>query len=148
MLITKSTIKIFFETHRRALFVAGVWLVIILLAYSTYVFSHIIKSRDYGAASVILSGDSQIHEVYLYADHAIPNTIKVKIGDTVRFVSKDDGFHDVSTRKDGTNNALSRLVSGEFGAGDSYELQFQNPGTFSFYDRLHLDTSVTIIVEK
>lgn len=148
MVLIKDNLKIYFAAHRRGVMVGSVWLAIILLSFGAYALSSKISSRVYNAASVMMYGNSQVHEIFLYADKAIPSSVNVKVGDIVRFVGKDGGFHYVSTRHDGGKNSEPRLVSGEFGEGDSYELQFQNTGTFGFYDRLHLDTSVTIIVEK
>jgi plastocyanin len=112
----------------------------------TWYFSRSLETRGTDSASVFLSGSSVVEIVGLYAGKADPTTVSIKAGDSVEFLVKDDSRHYIAERRSESRRGDARISSGEFGPGESYSIQFNTPGSFSFYDRMNQDISIDIEV--
>lgn len=132
----------FFYRYRKVFF----WTLLVILMLVTWYFSQSLETRGTGTASVFLSGSSTTDTVELYAGQAIPTTISVKLGDSVEFVVRDESRHYIAERRSSSRHGDARISSGEFGPGESYSVQFNTPGSFSFYDRMNQDISIDIEV--
>jgi hypothetical protein len=139
---TSQTQDSFIYRYRKVLF----WILLIVLMFVTWYFSQSIETRGTDSASIFLSGSSRLEIVELYVEHAVPATVSVRAGDSVEFVVKDGGRHYISERRSSTRHGDARISSGEFGPGESYSIQFNTVGTFSFYDRMNQDISIDIEV--
>jgi len=132
----------FVSKYKKVLF----WIAIILLMCITWYFSQSIQTRGTDNASVFLSGHGVNTIISLYADHADPKMVSVRRGDSVEFTVKDASRHDIAERRNGDKKGDARIASGEFGSDESYSLQFNTSGMFSFYDRMNQDISIEIEV--
>ncbi|MBN2530429.1 MAG: cupredoxin domain-containing protein [Deltaproteobacteria bacterium] len=68
-------------------------------------------------------------------------TITVSVGDTVRFVRVDDMPHNVTSLQG--NFQSSEIL---YGAGETYEVTFEQPGSYGFYCSVHPGMKGTILV--
>ena len=132
----------FFYRNRKIIF----WVFLIILVGVTWYFSQSIETRSTNTASIFLSGSQKTDIVYLYKDRVEPMSLSVRIGGTVEFVVRDENIHYISERKTVSRRGDARISSGEFGPGESYSVQFNTPGSFSFYDRMNQDISIDIEV--
>lgn len=132
----------FFYRYRKFFF----WGFLIILMMATWYFSRMLETRSSSTASVFLSGPSSLEIVELYAGQVIPTMVSVKVGDSIEFVVKDDNVHYIAERKTVSRRGDARISSGEFGPGESYSIQFNTPGFFSFYDRMNPDVSIDVEV--
>lgn len=139
---TKSSLYLFVSKHRKPIF----WVMLIALVGVTAYFSRSLETRDgNNGASVFFSGQ-KTEIVGLYTNKSDMGTVSIRTGDSVEFVVRDDSRHYISERRSNTNRGDARIASGEFGPGESYSIQFNSSGTFSFYDRMNQDISVEIEV--
>lgn len=132
----------FVYRYRKILF----WVLLSILMAVTWYFSQSIETRGTDSASVFLSGSSTVDTVELYVGRANPTAVSIQAGDSVEFVVRDESRHYIAERRSSTRHGDARISSGEFGPGESYSIQFNTPGSFSFYDRMNQDISIDIEV--
>ena len=138
----KSSVYLFFSKYRKPIF----WFMLIALVGLTAYFSRSLESRSgNNGASVFFSGQ-KTEIVGLYSNKSDVGTVSISIGDSVEFVVRDDSRHYISERRSVSNRGDARIASGEFGPGESYSIQFNSSGDFSFYDRMNQDISIDIEV--
>jgi plastocyanin len=68
-----------------------------------------------------------------------PQTITVKVGDTVTWINEDDIPHLVVS--------IGRYRSQALDTGDKYSFTFTTPGTFQYFCGLHPTMQGTVVVE-
>ena len=70
-----------------------------------------------------------------------PNTINITPGNTVNFINVDGSnggtFHTVTSVKIGTMEPVVTFDSGILRVGETYQVTFQEPGTYEYFDLLH-----------
>lgn len=66
----------------------------------------------------------------------------VPVGTTVTFVNLDEFAHTVTSRED----APVPFDSGELVAGETFEITFDEPGTYDYFCRIHPTMRATVIV--
>jgi plastocyanin len=76
-----------------------------------------------------------------------PSVVKIKAGDTVRWVNNDDAPHKVASNPHPAHTDLPGLISGDLFKGDSYSFTFDKVGTWSYHCHLHPSMSGVVIVE-
>ncbi len=80
---------------------------------------------------------SALHLVVLTDDGYVPNTLQIKVGDKIRFVSERGEMHWPAS-----NAHPSHLIYPEFdplepvAAGEAWEFTFKKPGSWKFHDHL------------
>ena len=81
----------------------------------------------YGTApssAAVQSGTVQV----AYRDDAIaPDTLKVKVGTTVRWTNHDSAPHNVTSE-----SGPQHFASGDFGEGESFQVRLTTPGTVHY----------------
>lgn len=132
----------FVYRHRKIVF----WTLIICLMAVTWYFSRSLETRGMNTASVFLSDSEASHTISLDSKKVEPVSISIRAGDSVEFVVHDESLHFIAERKTVSRRGDARISSGEFGPGESYSIQFNTPGSFSFYDRMNQDISIDIEV--
>lgn len=132
----------FVYRHRKPFF----WSLLVILMLATWYFSRSIETRGTDSASVFFSGSSTVDVIELYSGKADPSVASVRAGSSIEFVVKDDSRHYIAERKSEARRGDARISSGEFGAGESYSIQFNTPGSYSFYDRMNQDISIEVEV--
>lgn len=70
-----------------------------------------------------------------------PATIKIKAGDTVKWINDDPPAHKIIA------NSLSVLQSATLNTGDSYSFTFTTTGTYDYYCQMHPSMKGVVIVE-
>jgi plastocyanin len=68
-----------------------------------------------------------------------PATVTVRVGQTVRFINRDDEAHTATARR----NAFD---SGGLDTGDSWTVRFTKPGKYPYFCSLHPYMTGTVIV--
>lgn len=137
-----SSKRPFFRT--RAFGIFSVWTLVVLASMGTFVLTRDIEDRADGLAAVYL-GMRGFHEISLYQSGADPVSVTVRKGDEVVFVVRDQSYHNIAHERRERGDA--RIESGELQEGDSYSIAFPASGEYSFYDRLNLDTRITVYVK-
>jgi plastocyanin len=72
-----------------------------------------------------------------------PDTVTVKVGDTVRWEQKDAGAHTVTSGTveqggaGGTERPDGKFSSGEIATGDTFEFTFDEAGTYPYFCEIH-----------
>jgi plastocyanin len=84
-----------------------------------------------------------VHPVALLGDHADPDQLIIKTGETVRFDNGDGIDH--SIRQQPSDEAAVD-TAGSVPVGQSYRLQFKHAGTFNYFDTLHPAIKIKVIV--
>ncbi len=79
------------------------------------------------------------HEVSLLGDHADPDQLIIKTGESVQFSSSDNVDHNLAEDADG-------FQSGLFKPDQGYRWQFKQAGSYDVYDRLHPKIKIKIVV--
>ena len=121
------------------------WVFIVILAFAAYNLSKRIETRGENGASIFSFHNTYV--VHLYEDIIKPNIVTAKVGDEIEFVVKDESRHNMFQMRGSNWSGDARIESGEFGIGESYLLQFNEPGEYHFYDRLNRELFVTINVK-
>ncbi len=130
--------------HSRTVGIWLVWILFILAIVGTYVLSKNIEMTGGNSASVFMI-TGRVHEVSLYKERVEPTEVRVRTGDEILFLIKDESRHNIAEDRSRRNDA--RLESGEFSGAESYSLIFQTKGSMSFYDRMNQDIRITVVVE-
>jgi plastocyanin len=140
--VSESSVFSLVSKYRKPIF----WVMLIILVGATWYFSRSLETRGTNnGASVFFSGQ-KTENVGLYTGKALPDKVSIRAGDTVEFVVVDESRHYIAERRSESNRGDARIASGEFGPGESYSVQFNSRGTFSFYDRMNQDISIDIEV--
>lgn len=83
--------------------------------------------------------------VALKAEAADPDTLTIKVGDSVQFNSADGQSHSLSLGLGGEGHQhTGPFSSGEFQADEAWRVQFNQPGTYKFHD--HKNPKINILV--
>lgn len=115
-----------------------------IVAVVVAVAGFVVTSQVIGRRSAPTVAASGI-QVKLGPNKAMPDTITVKVGETVQFNSADGKKHDISIGQGGHEHEhTSAYQSGEFGADEAWRVQFKEPGTYSFHD--HYNPEINILV--
>ena len=89
------------------------------------------------------------YQVSLRGDHAEPDILIVKAGESVQFNSRDGKTHNLTQGKgsgyEQDHDHTPGLEPGEFSADEGYRVLFHEPGTFYFHDHFNPDISVTVV---
>lgn len=94
----------------------------------------------------------KISYINLYSDKFSPNTLAIKINESVEFDSKDGGKHTIVQGKgDGmqdihNHDSNSSLQSKEFNSDEGYRVNFKQVGTYFFSDTKITNDYVTVVV--
>lgn len=91
--------------------------------------------------------------VLLTADGMNPNTLAVKKGQFVQFVTADGQEHEIGIGE-GEGDAshhhehehLSDYTSGDFGPGEAWRVQFKEVGTYPLHDHHHPNLNILVVV--
>ena len=96
-----------------------------------------------------LASTDKAYQVSLLSDHADPDTITIKAGETVQFNSKDGKTHSLSLGEGGHEHQhTGPFNSGEFGADESWRATFNEPGTFFLHDHDNPDINILVVSYK
>lgn len=90
------------------------------------------------AAQTALAQPVGAREIRFADERVVPNTITVRVGETVTFVNADDDEH--------TATGLG-FDTGVMLPGDSVAITFDQPGSFDFVCQFHPDMRGTVIVQ-
>ncbi len=71
-----------------------------------------------------------------------PGEIDVAVGDTVTFTNSDSFAHTVTSKKD----QAFEFASGEFADGATFDLTFEEAGTFAYFCEIHPTMRATVNV--
>jgi amicyanin len=86
-------------------------------------------------------GTPQPHSVEISGFAFNPNTLTVKVGDTVTWTNKDSMGHTV------TSDSGSELSSSTLSNGQTYSHTFSTAGTFAYHCTIHTSMKANIVVE-
>ncbi len=87
--------------------------------------------------------------VALESGKANPDTLTVKVGESVQFNSADGKTHSLSLGKGGdAHEHNGPFSSGEFKADEAWRVQFKEPGTYYFHDHYNPGTNILVVVYK
>lgn len=93
--------------------------------------------------------------VLLTKDGMKPDTITVKTGQYVQFISADGEQHNlgIGGGEDGDHVAheaehehVGDFTSGDFNADEAWRVQFKQPGTYKFHDHYHPKLNILVVV--
>ena len=76
-----------------------------------------------------------------------PETIKVKVGDTVTWTNEDSRSHIVASDPHPIHTDLSALESDNLSPGERYTFTFTEKGEFTYHCHLHPGVKGAVIVE-
>lgn len=87
--------------------------------------------------------------VEITAEGFIPETVKIKKGETITWINKDTQPHQTASDPHPTNDGLEELNSEEpLAEGESYTATFEEAGTFTYHDELNpTGIKATVVVE-
>lgn len=88
------------------------------------------------------SATAQPNTVEISASRFDTLELSVKVGDTVTFVNNDGYDHTVTSKDD----APVAFDSGKFGQGETFEVEFTEPGTYNYFCQIHPTMRATVIV--
>jgi plastocyanin len=93
------------------------------------------------------SASSQEGTVVLLRDSkAVPDTVTVKVGQTVQFNSADGKSHDIASGPGGHEHEhTAGIRSGKFSADEGWKVTFSKPGTYYFHDHLNPEISILVV---
>ncbi len=128
--------------YRKVLF----WLFLACLMAVTWYFSRTIETRTSDSAASFFSGVARVITVELSQTGAVPAHVTLPVGGSIEFVVVGEGKHNLAEQRSSSRRGDARISSGEFGAGESFLLQFNTPGEFYLYDRLNEAVSIDIQV--
>lgn len=88
-------------------------------------------------------------QIMLKDNKATPNTVTIKVGETVQFNTADGLTHEMGLGEGGDHHEhLGTYSSGDFGAGQAWRVQFKEPGTYTFHDHYHPEINVLVVAYK
>jgi plastocyanin len=90
----------------------------------------------------IISMVSSDDEGYLYE----PDTIQVKVGDTVTWTNTDDALHTVTSGSGTDENMGAEFDSGMMSTGKTFEHTFGTAGEFPYFCIIHPDMVGNVLV--
>ena len=96
------------------------------------------SASDNNIISMVSSGD----EGYLYE----PDTIQVKVGDTVTWTNTDDALHTVTSGSGTDENMGAEFDSGMMSTGKTFEHTFGAAGEFPYFCIIHPDMVGNVLV--
>jgi plastocyanin len=96
------------------------------------------SASDNNIISMVSSGD----EGYLYE----PDTIQVKVGDTVTWTNTDDALHTVTSGSGTDENMGAEFDSGMMSTGKTFEHTFGTAGEFPYFCIIHPDMVGNVLV--
>jgi plastocyanin len=96
------------------------------------------SASDNNIISMVSSGD----EGYLYE----PDTIQVKVGDTVTWTNTDDALHTVTSGSGTDENMGAEFDSGMMSTGKTFEHTFGAAGEFPYFCIIHPDMIGKVLV--
>ncbi|MEM0476572.1 MAG: cupredoxin domain-containing protein [Candidatus Aenigmatarchaeota archaeon] len=97
-----------------------------------------------------------VHIVEIYSNGFVPQTLRIKVGDTVTFVNKDSSPHWPASDPHPTHTDYPEkggCISSAFDTcrglrqGESWNFTFKYKGTWNYHDHLNPSLRGTIIVE-
>ena len=91
------------------------------------------------SAATPVAGGGRVHRVDIKADDYQPGGLRIRVGDTVRWVNRDGVTHTVSAY-DGA------FDSGPMHMGGVFSHTFSEPGAYRYTCDLHLEMSGAIVV--
>jgi hypothetical protein len=138
----QSNVFSFVSKHRKPIF----WVMLAMLVGVTGYFSRSLEMRGTDSSASVFFSGQKTEIIELYADRALPIIVAIRRGDSVEFVVRDESRHHIAERRSESNRGDARIASGEFGPSESYSIQFNSSGMFSFYDRMNQDISIDIEV--
>lgn len=87
---------------------------------------------------------AETYTVKMGADNGMlafePSTLNIKAGDTVKWVNNKLPPHNIMFEGDAANKSHDQLM---FSAGETYEVTFDNAGTYSYYCSPHRGAGMT-----
>lgn len=120
-------------------------LVVGLFAVTGFGTSYVLTQHQSVKASTSLEPIS----VDLANDQANPSNLAIKVGQIVRFNTKDNQTHDIAFGEgNGDGHAhehSSSYESGQFGSGQAWQVQFKKAGTFTLHDHLHPNINIVVV---
>ncbi len=84
------------------------------------------------------------YEVDIQGNAFLPPTVTLYAGDTVRWFNLDNVEHTVTAGRPGQPSGLFDFT---LKAGDSYSFDFEQPGTYDYYCRDHVEERGQVIVK-
>lgn len=94
-------------------------------------------------ASTTTPHTTQTIAVTLSGNGFSPQTLRIKVGDTITWTNQDSVFHTVTPY----GTTLAGFGSSVLFAGQTYAYNFRSFGTYNYYCQLHPEMTGTIIVE-
>lgn len=85
--------------------------------------------------------------VKIGADGFTPDSVTIKMGDSVAWTNTDSVVHTVSSNPHPTHTDYAPLNLGPLKAGEEKSLTFPTAGTFKYHDHLHPQFKGTVIVQ-
>lgn len=86
-------------------------------------------------------------QIQLQGNKATPDTVTVKVGETVQFNTADGKKHEIALGQGGHDHEhIGTYSSGDFGAGEAWRVQFKQAGNYYFHDHFNPDINVLVVV--
>ncbi len=90
------------------------------------------------------AGAAPAGEVNIESFDFTPKTVEVKAGDAVTWTNQDKALHNAQT----DSGAKGAFKTKDLNAGDSDEVPFEEPGTYSYYCVYHRFMTATVEVTR
>lgn len=96
----------------------------------------------------VATGANNVVQVSLLNDHADPDSLSIKVGQTVQFNSKDKHSHFLTSGEGGSDHQHDKggFESGEFGADQAWKATFNKKGTYTVHDHNYPSINVLVVV--
>lgn len=137
----KKNVRIL-ETLKRNIFTIGIVMFTVAVGFSGF-YAYAL-SKEKSPEAVVCNTDACIS---LYKDYAEPNIVTIEAGSFVQFNSVGDSKHNLFLSHSGAqHDDDSEYLSGDFGAGEAWKVQFKKDGAYSFQDKYNEKIYINVVV--
>jgi len=100
-----------------------------------------------GGGEIIEPAVPEVVEVSLFDDRFNPDDLVVVVGTTVRWINDDEEDHTVTSGIDNSDPDAGLFFDAPpLAPGDSFEVDFDDPGDFDYFCRFHVDLGMVGLV--
>lgn len=114
----------------------------IFLVLAAFFLMALAAGISYNRARTNSTPSTAVHVVSLLGDHASPDLLTIKIGESVQFVSADQVTHNLSE----SFNSASPTTLGAFQPSEGYLIKLNQAGSYDFTDLLHPKINLKVVV--
>jgi plastocyanin len=129
------------ETNNLVLILGGGFIVLVILMFMVMSTSSMMTHPSVTDAQVPVQEVKNTNAVMISNYAYAPETITVKVGDTVTFTNNDSVAHTVTADD-------SSFDTGNIAQGESKTVTFDKAGTFSYHCTNHSNMTGTVVVEE